>query len=205
MDSLCIDGLILTVEKQGLTTSNVTDLLDKLQKKDQPEDGAVESNESPLNNGGDIISNVVDTSKQAVNLGAGVLDKGVDIAVSSAKAVNDNANKMLSGEKESTAVKDKKMQVIVKTLEICGITLEAVSSLLDTQTPTMKLSVADIKYKDFSSHAGRPDHIVRVILEQIVVTSLTVPLSVCRFFFLVLFELAEACQFDQRHDDLMLY
>lgn len=173
MDSLCIDGLILTVEKQGLTTSNVTDLLDKLQKKDSSPDGAVESNESPLNNGGDIISNVVDTSKQAVNLGAGVVEKGVDTAVSSAKAVKDKA----SGEKEST-VKEKKMQVIVKTLEICGITLEAVSSLLDTQTPTMKLSVADIKYKDFSSHAGRPDHIVRVILEQIVMTSLTVPLSV---------------------------
>lgn len=174
MDSLCIDGLILTVEKQGLTTSNVTDLLDKLQKKDSSPDGAVESNEpSLLNNGGDIISNVVDTSKQAVNLGAGVVEKGVDVAVSSAKAVKDKA----SGEKEST-VKEKKMQVIVKTLEICGITLEAVSSLLDTQTPTMKLSVADIKYKDFSSHAGRPDHIVRVILEQIVVTSLTVPISV---------------------------
>ena len=116
MDSLCIDGLILTVEKQGLTTSNVTDLLDKLQKKDSSPDGAVESNEpSPLNNGGDIISNVVDTSKQAVNLGAGVVEKGVDVAVSSAKAVKDKA----SGEKEST-VKEKKMQVIVKTLEICG-------------------------------------------------------------------------------------
>ena len=37
IESLCLEGLTLTVEKQNLTTSNVTELLSRL--KGQDEDG----------------------------------------------------------------------------------------------------------------------------------------------------------------------
>jgi hypothetical protein len=35
IESLCLDGLTLTVEKQGLQTSNVTDLVAKLKQEEQ--------------------------------------------------------------------------------------------------------------------------------------------------------------------------
>eukprot|EP00435_Cladocopium_sp_Y103_P063151 s412_g24.t1 len=175
IESLCLDGLTLTVEKQGLQTSNVTDLVAKLKKEDQQcldqkEGSCNENPETP--EGGDMISNVVDASKQAVNVGTGVIEKGANVAVESAKAVHENAKLICKpGEKEESNAKQ--MQVIVKQLQIRGIKLEAMSLIGDVQTPTMELPVADIKYDDFSSHAARPEHIIRLILEQIVFSSLS--------------------------------
>ena len=170
VESLRLDGLTLTVEKHGLQTSNVTDLVAKLKQEDQCLDQEGACNEHPTD-GGDMISNVVDASKQAVNVGTGVIVKGANVAVESAQAVHEQAKLIYNpGEKVSN---DKQMQVIVKELQICGIKLEAMSLIGDVQTPTMELPVADIKYEDFSSHAARPEHIIRLILEQIVVSSLS--------------------------------
>lgn len=183
IESLCLDGLTLTVEKQGLQTSNVTDLVAKLRQEEQClEEGAC--NETPTDRG-DMISNVVEASKQAVNVGTGVIVKGASVAVESAKAVHENAKLIYNpAEKEgsngSNGSNDKQMQVIVKELQICGIKLEAMSLIGDVQTPTMELSVADIKYDDFSSHATRPEHIIRLILEQIVFSSLSAAASAAK-------------------------
>ena len=74
-----------------------------------------------------MISNVVDASKQAVNVGTGVIVKGASVAVESAKAVHENAKLIYNpGEKEgSNGSNDKQLQVIVKQLQICGIKLES--------------------------------------------------------------------------------
>lgn len=181
IESLCLDGLTLTVEKQGLQTSNVTDLVAKLKQEEQCLDQEGACNETPTDRG-DMISNVVEASKQAVNVGTGVIVKGASVAVESAKAVHENAKLIYNpGEKEgSNGSNDKQMQVIVKQLQICGIKLEAMSLIGDVQTPTMELSVADIKYDDFSSHATRPEHIIRLILEQIVFSSLSAAASAAK-------------------------
>ena len=178
VESLRLDGLTLTVEKQDLQTSNVTDLVEKLKQDDRKGmKGSGDSNASPTSDG-DLISNVVDISTQAVNVGMDAIEKGTKAAVASAKAVQENAEKIEAN--------DKQMQVIVQKLEICGIQLEAVSSILsDNQTPTMQLSVADIKYDDFSSHAARPEHMIRLILEQIVFSSLNVMASETKLSFLM--------------------
>lgn len=194
VESLRLDGLTLTVEKQGLHTSNVTDLLKKLKDQDDKEesaDGAFDSKKSceSCSDGGDMISNIVKTSNQAVNLGKTVIEKGTNVIVDSAKAgtnaIVDSAKALhhsvtkgyrASEKKPST---DRQTKVVLKKLQICRIKLEAVSAILsDNQAPAVKLSVADIKYDDFSSHASRPEHILRVILQQIVVTSLNVLTSV---------------------------
>ncbi|CAK9068003.1 unnamed protein product [Durusdinium trenchii] len=152
VDSLWLDGLVLTVEKRTLQSSNVTDLVALLKDKDDKEvdgDGTAPSGLGENLQG--VVSNVVDTASK-ITQGAMDVAKGV---------------------KKEPPEEKKKLQVIVKQLEMTRISLEGVSAIYsENQTPTVHLAVKDIKLKDFSRQKTRPDQLVRLILKQIIFSSL---------------------------------
>ena len=160
IEELIVDGLQLTVEKIHLSTSNVKDLLDKMNQKE------LDDMPAPENEPDEQVTGVVSQATYTAGRVAGIVSN-------TASGINQlgqsTAARVAAIGKPHKQEERKEAKVCIKMVDIRSITVRSVNSLVTDQSSSLSMKAPPIRIKNFSESHGtqKAAQMIQLLLKEI--------------------------------------